>query len=162
MPTAAEIRNALHAAWLLARLDPKAMDGFDLSVEGFWRSFFAAVVAAPAYVILVIRQYDYVDAGPNIGTVVSVEALASVLSWLAFPIFATIATKLLRLGHPYVPLVVAANWATVLQVALVAIAVVAGSFLPDAQRPALALAATLVAVIYQWLVVRAALQSSGA
>ena len=45
MPSMADTKRALEGAWLIARRDPGAMSRFDLTVEGFWASFFAAVVA---------------------------------------------------------------------------------------------------------------------
>jgi hypothetical protein len=54
MPSYAEIQRALQGAWLLARGDTRGMGLFDLSVEGFWRSFAAALLAAPAYVLVLL------------------------------------------------------------------------------------------------------------
>jgi hypothetical protein len=161
MPGLAYIRRSLEGAWLLARLDPTAMDRFDLSVEGFWRSFTAALVAAPAYLLLVISQYSDASAGPHLGTIVLVEALGYGLSWIAFPTVAIFATKLLGLSHRYVALVVAGNWAAVLQLSLLAASLVVGAPLSDGLRSFLALAAVLSAVTYQWIVIRTALQTTG-
>jgi hypothetical protein len=161
MPNTAEIRRSLEGAWLLARLDPTAMSHFDLSVEGFWRSFFAAVVAAPPYMLLVANQYSNTGAGAHIGVVVFVEVLSYILSWLAFPVLAAFATKLLGLSHRYVALVVATNWAAVLQVTLLAGTMLLTGLLPEGHRSFLALAATLAAVTYQWLVIKTSLETTG-
>ena len=42
-----QIARGIRGALLLARFDARGMEYFDLSVEGFWDSFFGAVLAAP-------------------------------------------------------------------------------------------------------------------
>ena len=54
MPPKQEIVASLYGAWRLMRLDPTGMTYFNLSADGFWRSFFAAVIVAPAYVLFVV------------------------------------------------------------------------------------------------------------
>jgi hypothetical protein len=56
-----EFVRSLRGAWLLARGDAAGMGLLDLTVEGFWNSFAAALVAAPAYVLLLADRY----AGPG-------------------------------------------------------------------------------------------------
>ena len=51
MPDREEVLGALYGAYRLARIDPAGMTYFNLSFEGFWRSFFAAVLVAPAYAV---------------------------------------------------------------------------------------------------------------
>ena len=46
IPSLHEIFYGVFGAWRLFRLDPKAMAYFDNSVEGFWKSFFAAGTAS--------------------------------------------------------------------------------------------------------------------
>ncbi|MDX2142565.1 MAG: hypothetical protein SFV19_04360 [Rhodospirillaceae bacterium] len=53
IPSLREIVYGVFGAWRLARLDRSAMVHFDRTVEGFWKSFFAAAIVAPAYLILV-------------------------------------------------------------------------------------------------------------
>ena len=50
MITAREVTAALYGSWRLARLDPGGMAYFNRTVEGFWNSFFAAVIVAPGYI----------------------------------------------------------------------------------------------------------------
>jgi hypothetical protein len=161
MPFLADVRRSLEGAALLARLDPSGMERFDLSVEGFWRSFSAALIAAPPYGVLLADRYGREGMGPHVGQVLSAEFLGYALGWIAFPIAALFLTRMLGLGARYVALIVAGNWAAVLQVGLLAAAVIVAGFLPESQRGPIALTVTLAAVAYQWFVVRAALQTSG-
>ena len=161
IPSLDEIKRSLHGAWLLARRDRSGMEWFDLSIEGFFRSFFAALLVAPLYAWLVIDRYDTQGGVPaDIGAVVVGEALSYVLGWLAFPLAAMPITRFLGLGGRYVPLVVASNWASVLQVSLFVVVMLVSSLLPDSLHSSLLLLATLVALVYEWFVVRTALETS--
>jgi len=51
VPSAREMMYALYGAYRLARFDAGGMRYFDASIDGFWRSFFAAVLIAPFYLI---------------------------------------------------------------------------------------------------------------
>lgn len=161
MPGLAETKRGLEGAWAIARRDPDAMSRFDLTVEGFWASFFAAVVAAPGYLLLLVDQYSTQGLGAHLGEVAFIELLAYGVGWAIFPLAALPLTQALGLGHRYVPLVVASNWGSVLQVALLVCTTVVASVLPEPMRLTLALAAMLVALTYQWQVFRVSLQSTG-
>ncbi|HMR30931.1 MAG TPA: hypothetical protein PKA13_07330 [Geminicoccaceae bacterium] len=161
MPSLVDTKRALHGAWAIARRDPGAMSRFDLTVEGFWGSFFAAVVAAPGYLLLLVDQYAVQGLGANLGEVALVELLAYAAGWIAFPLLALPITQALGLGHRYVPLVVASNWGSVLQVALLVAFTVLATVLPEAMHVSLRLAVMLVALAYQWQVVRVSLETTG-
>jgi hypothetical protein len=161
MPSLDEIKRALEGAWLIARRDPGAMSRFDLTVDGFWASFFAAVVAAPGYFFLVADDYARRGPGAHLGEVVLIEVLAYAVVWIAFPVMALLLTQALGLGQRYVPLVVAANWGSVLQVALLVAVTLVGGLLPEGAGTVLKLTAKLLALVYQWLVIRTALETTG-
>ena len=48
MPSQREIIAALFGSWRLMRFDADGMNWFDFSSAGFWRSFYAALPAAPS------------------------------------------------------------------------------------------------------------------
>ena len=160
-PPREEIVSSLEGAWGLARRDPAALQRFNLTVEGFWNSFYAAVLCAPGYLLLVAHQYVTRGSGAGFGTILIVETLAYAVGWLVFPVTAAILTRMLGLGHRYAILVIAANWSTVLQVGLLVAALLLSGLMPAAQGNYLTLAATLVALVYQWHVIRTALATTG-
>lgn len=160
MPSLPELRSAFEGALLLARGNPAGMARFDLTVEGFWRSFLAMVIAAPAYILLLVDQYSTSGVGAHIGVVVMVEALAYVVGWCAFPVAAILLTRLLGLGSRYVALVVAGNWCGLVQVLILGAAVLVAGLAPAAVRGLVGLAALLAVLTYQWFVVRTALGTS--
>ena len=53
MITAPEVARAMYGAWRLARLDRSGIEQFGDDAEAFWRSFYAMLIAAPFYVVLI-------------------------------------------------------------------------------------------------------------
>ena len=160
MPTSAEVAHYLQGAWLLAQGNRRGFDFFDLSVEGFWRSFSAALIVAPAYLLLLLERYAATGWPEQTILALVAETVAYFLGWALFPIIAIFITRLLGLTARYIPLIVAANWSSVLQVVLYTAAVTVSLALPRDLRAPILLSATLAILAYQWFVVRTALQTT--
>jgi hypothetical protein len=161
MPTWPEIARSVQAAWLLARGDTRGLAGFDLSVDGFWKSFAAALVVAPAYVLVLLDQYRVTGWPENAWGTSLAELVSFAVGWLAFPLAAIPLTRLLELSQRYVPLIVANNWSAVIQVALYTAVVVLGTILPTELRTLTLFSATIMVLVYQWFVIRTALATTG-
>jgi hypothetical protein len=159
MPDRAEVLSALYGAYRLAWFDISGMTFFNLTVDGFWRSFFAAVLVAPAYAVLVGLRIPAEDV--NIALVLVTESIGYILAWCAFPIVALVLTRLLGLDRNYVALIVAHNWSAVLQMAAFVAVILLGGILPAAGGTLLVAATTLAILVYQWFVIRTALRTSG-
>jgi hypothetical protein len=157
MPTWPEIAHAIDAAWRLARGDASAVGRFDLSVDGFWQSFAAALVVVPAYILVLLDQYRHAGWPAEPWATAFTEGLGYVIGWIAFPLAAIPLTRLLGLSQRYVPLIVANNWSTVIQVTVYTAVVVLGAILPVQMRTTALLTATLAILVYQWFVIRSAL-----
>jgi hypothetical protein len=161
MPAREEVLSALYGAYRLAWFDASGMTYFNLTVEGFWRSFFAAVLVAPAYAILVGMRSSADAEGFNPALVFLTESIGYVLAWCAFPIVALVLTRMLGLDRNYVALIVAHNWSAVLQTAAFVAVVLLGVVLPQGVGALLVTLTTGAILVYQWFVIRTALQSSG-
>jgi hypothetical protein len=161
MPDREEILRSLYGAYLLARTDPSGMGHLNLTVEGFWRSFFAAVLVAPAYALLIGEKLAARPEALELGWVVLVHGVAYVLSWLAFPLAALVLTFALSLSRNYVALIVAVNWAQVLQTAAFLVAVLLSLVLPGLLAGLVITMVTVGVLFYQWYVVRTALETTG-
>jgi hypothetical protein len=159
MPDREEVLSALYGAYRLAWFNVSGMTYFDLTVEGFWHSFFAAVLVAPAYAVLVGLRLSVAEV--NIALVFLTETIGYVLAWCAFPAVALVLTRLLGLDRNYVALIVAHNWSAVLQMAAFVAVVLVGGILPAALGTLLVALTTLAILVYQWFVIRTALQTSG-
>jgi hypothetical protein len=160
IPSWAEVNRGLNGALLLLRRDPSGMALFDLSIEGFWKSFFAIVVAAPAYAVLAYHRWQITEAAPGLGRFASVELVSYLGGWLAFPVAAIFLTRHLGLAGRYVPLIVAVNWAAVLQAAILLGALLVASLAGGGLGTLFLLAAAFGVLLYQWFVVRTALDTT--
>lgn len=155
----AETLRSLHAAWRLACFDPQALAQFDVSIAGFWRSFFAAVVALPISVFALIPQYLRA-ADP--GAFVALEAIHYAVAWAAFPLVMVPVARFLRLTPRYIPYIIAVNWASVLQLVLflpLTVLALAGSLQGDGGAFLFILALTL-SCIYRYFIARVALETT--
>jgi hypothetical protein len=161
IPDREEVLRSLYGAWRLARADVTGMQHFNLSVEGFWRSFFAAIIVAPGYALLVVQRTLDREEGYDPGSIVVVESIAYLAAWAAFPLVAVVLTQLLGLGRHYVELIVAVNWSAVLQVAAFLAAMALGLLLPEGFAALLLAIVTGALMLYQWFVMRTALQTTG-
>lgn len=146
-------------AWRLARLDANGMGYFDTTVAGFWRSFQAAVVAAPLFTILVLLRTAEHPLSPDPLRAVFIETIGYVIGWTAFPLAAWYLAGALDRTNRYFGYIVAYNWANVIQVAaFVPIAALSASdLLPDAGIVLIALLLTAAVIYYQFFIVRTAL-----
>ena len=159
MISARETAFALSGALRLARMDPGGLGHFDTSIAGFWRSFYAAVVVAPAYVLLIAFDAALRPVGAGPLRWVLVDAIAYVIEWTAYPLAMVYIARWLACSDNYIRYIVAHNWANVLGIAV---------FLPVAAiavlNPAMAglLYLAMIAVfVYQWYVARTALKITG-
>jgi hypothetical protein len=155
-----DLSAGVYGAWRLAWADPRGLAQFDSSERGFWLSFWAAVIAAPAYALVVaINVVGPNDAGaPPVDDMrlLLVETIAYVIGWTAFPLaMVTVADRLGR-GQFYARYIVANNWGGLLEMT---------AFLPAvavaASVPALSVLPALVAIAmfaYQWFIARTALE----
>lgn len=159
LPSQAEIAKALYGAWRLARFDARGLEYFDRSLNGFWKSFFAAAIAAPAHFGLLAL------AGGEAPVVLDGlfgllrEASIYVISWLAFPLIMVYVTRHLDREERYFDYIVPYNWAGVLQIFLFLLvsALAVGGVLPEGLAGFATMAAFVAILAYQWFIARTGL-----
>jgi len=138
-----EVITALYGAYRLARFDPGGLGFFDVTVQGFWRSFFAAVLVAPLYLILLLIRYSNLPNPLPLFRFITLEAIAYVIAWVTFPLLmASLARLLDRQNLLYIPIAILAA-AGVLSIAL---------------SNTLGLMALALIVAYTWFITRTALE----
>lgn len=165
MTSLREVSTALHGAWLLARLDRSGMAYFDRSETGFWRSFTAAVLVYPAFLILLgLRVEDAESASSGLPRILIVETIGYVIAWSAFPLIMLPVTRFLGREHLWLDFIIAYNWSQVLQYGLFLVAtLLAGSGAVSTPLAAgIASAATVAVLLYEWFIARVALDTGGA
>ncbi len=163
IPSAVEIAYGLYGAWRLARLDPAGMSYFDQSLEGFWKSFFAAVLAAPAQVLIFLVQIRELEISAGPLRVIVVQFLIYVISWLAFPLVMFYLTQSLDRAKSYRGFIVAYNWAHLIQLLLVvpAVLMIASEGLPGPLANLLYMGVLVAVLGYVWFIARTALALPG-
>ncbi len=163
MITAPEVAKALYGAWRLARFDPSGLDHFDNTVEAFWRSFYAMLIAAPGHVVLVALGHSAQVATRGPVDIFLIEAIGYVIGWFAFPLVMIYIAGQLDRGERYFRYIVASNWAVVVQIGLLlaVVAVVRGFQLPALTAGYFQFAAMVAVLIYSWFITRVGLDISG-
>jgi len=169
------VRHALLTAWRVARFDSKAISEFDRSFEGFFRSFFAVVLCAPLYIIVLMAERnvaaDVATQMPSMGispiselstAVFLIEGIAYLASWAVFPLAMIGITQLIGTGQRYVPFVIAYNWSAciVLAITVVPYIVYLAGVLPLALLLILYYPITIFALVYRWRIARDALETT--
>lgn len=162
MPSLGDISSALYGAWRLLRFDAGGMAWFDISLTGFWRSFFAAVLVAPGYVIFVWLDLAGRTEPFNLGWAVIVMGAAYILGWIVFPVAAIFLTQLLQLHQRYFALIIVYNWASVPQllIMLPLTLIESSGLLPAGIARMLIMSSIAFILVYQWFVTRAALDTT--
>jgi hypothetical protein len=115
-----EIMRSLNGTWLLFLGKPGAMRFFDTSYQGFWRSFQAIVLIAPAYALTVVADRrallsDAVaDDAFNEAAYMTAKWLTLAVDWAALPLLLAGLGTFLGIRQGYMAYVVARNWSAVL------------------------------------------------
>ncbi|MCG8510047.1 MAG: hypothetical protein MI741_12540 [Rhodospirillales bacterium] len=163
MPRLGEILQALYGAYRLARFDANGMRFFDDSISGFWKSFFAAVIIAPLFFFLLSMRFQHEAAELSAFRYFSVEVIAYVIRWVAFPLIMISIAKVLDRDEKYLGFIVAYNWASVLQsgVFLTAAILALSGAIPAAAGGILSLLILAAIIIYAWFVTKTALDLPG-
>ena len=167
MPTAEEISRSLTGAWELFLDRADAMRRFDISVEGFWRSFAAVLLVAPSYAFAVLADASMVaGADPTLpvesglGMVVH-NAVALLLDWIALPLILALLARPLGISRNYSAFIVARNWCAVIAAVpfgFVGFLIVTG--LVNAELGSfLMLAALFLVLRYNYIIARRALDA---
>ncbi|MGB8276083.1 MAG: hypothetical protein WCF16_12540 [Alphaproteobacteria bacterium] len=154
----AEVVSSLEGALRLARGDAGGMACFNRSLEGFWRSFFAAIIAAPAYMALAAPVGE--GASGDLLRPVLVDAIAYVIGWVAFPLAMTYVAAVLQREDRYLGYIVAYNWAQVPQAFLYLTGAIMVRVFGIAEPLNQVLGVTVLGAIlvYTWFVARTALE----
>lgn len=161
--TARDVAYSVFGAFRLARFDAKGLDYIDRTPEGALRSFYAAVIVLPAYVlILLLRNWERISGAPLL-TALTVEGIAYVVSWTAYPVVMHTVASMLDRTARYPGFVAAYNWSSVVQMAVyVPVLVLAETgLLPEPFGDALVFGVMMAMLTYQWFVLRTALDVNG-
>jgi hypothetical protein len=158
-----EVRLALVGAWRLALGDRQGLAWFDLSQEGFWRSFRAAVLGYPLYLILLlllIGDAEWQRSGSF--RVLAVETIDYVIGWVAFPLAMLPITRRLGREHRFFAFMTVYNWCQLPELMLFVLVGLEGAagLLPSGVEQLVPLAAAAAVAVYEWFIARVALETT--
>ncbi len=159
IPDAGHVAAALAGAFRLLRFDWSGFRYFDTSIEGFWRSFFAAALILPLYIPLIVLRMDDAELANPTLRILAVEAIAYVIGWVAFPLVMAYLAQAFDRGAQYPGYIVAYNWGAAPQVVLMFLVALlrAGGLFSGALLAGLHLGVMLYLMAVQWFVARRAL-----
>jgi hypothetical protein len=159
MPSFREIVYGIYGAWRMARLDPGAMSYFERTPEAFWKSFFAAVIVAPGFAILIIDQMSQIEFEAGAARIIVVELIAYLLAWIVFPALVHQICEAIGKREAYIGYIVAFNWGKVIQMAvfLPSIGLIALGGVPGEGGWLLRWVVSILILFYEWFITRTAL-----
>lgn len=163
MSTTRETAYSIFGVYRLARLDRSGMTYLDTTPEGALRSFRAALIVLPGYVVLVLlRLWEYLG-GVSLPRFVVVQTLDYIVTWTAFAFLMYHVSRMLDRDTEYPAFLCAYNWSQVILVGLfVPILLISRfAFLPPGVGGGLLLIANMLILIYQWFIARTALNIGG-
>ena len=165
MPATAwlEVRLALVGALRLAKGDRGGLSCFDRSLDGFWRSFRAAVIAYPLYLMLLMMRVTIAEWERSGGFyIIGVETIAYVVAWVAFPLAMLTVTRWIDRSHRFFDFMVPYNWSQLPQSALFVLVGLQSTSDAISTQPAqvIEIAAAIAVLAYEWFVARVALETT--
>jgi hypothetical protein len=159
-----EVQTAVGGALRLAVGDRRGLKFFDVSIEGFWRSFRAGLICYPLYLLLVgFRVTDAQWEMSGVAPILAVETIAYVISWVGFPLLILPVSRQFGRGDRFLSFMVAYNWAQIPQTALFVLVGLAGAtgLQPPSGAHLAGLLAAIAALVYEWYIARVALAVNG-
>ncbi|MBN9020906.1 MAG: hypothetical protein J0H08_02160 [Rhizobiales bacterium] len=167
MPTIDEIARSLTGAWELFLDRADAMRRFDVSVEGFWRSFAAVFLVAPSYVFAVLADARMAAGSDPLAPVESGtgmivhNGIGLLVDWIALPLILALLARPLGISRHYSAFIVARNWSAVIAAipfGLIGLLIVSG-LVNQEFGSILMLAALFLVLRYNFIVARRALDA---
>lgn len=162
LPNRAEIAAALKGLALLLRGDARGLQYYDLSLDGFWRSFGLPLFCLAVYLILqpVNPVQAEIWADNRLGFLL-MQGLEYLLAWAAFLIAMAAICRGFGLGHRYAVFVVLYNWAQAI-VTAASLPVLAGSLIGLLPPGTLTGWSTGILLLWLYIVLQAARIGLGA
>ncbi len=165
VPAWTEVQLAVGGALRLACGDRRGLGFFDTSIDGFWRSFRAALICYPLYLLLLgFRVAAPQWEASGIAPILVVETIAFVISWVAFPLLVLPLARWLGREDRFLAFMVAYNWSQIPQTVLFALVGLDGAtgLLAPSAAQFTQLAAAVAVLVYEWYIARVALAVPGA
>jgi hypothetical protein len=158
---AGPVAYALYGALRLARLDRSGIAYFDRTLEGFWHSYQAAVLAFVPYLLSVqldITDEQWEKSGPL--RIYAAMTIGYVVFWAGYPLVILPVLRRLGRGNRIFDFLVPYNWAQFLETSalLFVQALAAGAVLPKAAGVAALATLQVATLVYEWFIAQVSLE----
>ncbi|MZR29362.1 hypothetical protein [Sneathiella litorea] len=157
-----EIVNSLYGAYLFARRDPNALSHFNISMEGFYRSFLAMILAIPLFAIENSIDYRKISTDTAIVPFLLLLCLALLVSWGTYLLIMAVLARYMGFSNHYSVFVIVYNW---MQFAIILlwlpISIIATGVLPESFSSTMTLFFIAATYIFLWYVLKVTLNLSG-
>lgn len=117
-----ELVTGIYGAWRFLHFDRAAVQYTDSSLDGVWKSFYAALVILPAVIVL---RALFVTANPDTfadaqtSRIAIVFALDYVFQWVVFPLVMFYIAETMGRSRQFAAFVAARNWSHVIQLLII-------------------------------------------
>ena len=110
-----EAAQSIRAVLRLVRRDETAFEDFNISVDGFWRSFFAAVLVAPLHFAWSYYEFGATAGqhGVGLSRYLLVDLITYVLTWTGWPLLMFYVTRAMGCGDRFLHYAIVYNWVQV-------------------------------------------------
>ena len=161
IPSTQEIVYRVYGAWRLARFDAGGAQYFEESPQAALRSFFAAALVAPAFLVTLLLTQDSPPAADPVEVTI-VVLLCYSLMWTAFPLIAYRICLVIDRERAFFRYLSADNWASVIafHFQLVVVLLLVGGVVPAVLAQLVQLALRACLLIYAWFIARSCLDVS--
>jgi hypothetical protein len=156
-----DLAAALVGVWRLMHLKIDGFLCFDATLDGFWKSYWAAVIALPPSILLIASHASGVDL-ESLDTFILAQAIGYAVSWLAYPLLMVHISQYLGLWPRYFTYMVSYNWFQIVQVlAWLPILILAMFGVPAPVMLVVSLAVNAALLFYSWFIARHGLGVDG-
>ena len=161
-----ETVTSIYGAYRLVYRDPSGLAHFNVSVQGFWHSFFALAFIAPLFWLDLYTEFATVPIaaqGMPFGDYLFERTAGYTLSWLVFPLAMYYITRFFDLEKNFLRFMIAYNWATVIQAAVVfpLSILIALGVIPEGLASFAGIVIFIALLTYAWYVAKVSLDVDG-
>ncbi|MCY4191120.1 MAG: hypothetical protein OXC54_03630 [Rhodospirillaceae bacterium] len=154
-----EAKQSVGGAVRVMRMDPNALQDFNLTIDGYWRSFYAAVYLAPIYILFLLSVPVPQDV--SIGRFWLIEIINYPLNWALWPLISYYICRGAGLVDKYTTYITVYNWAQIILSGLrMALIIIAFALFPLAVTSNLIVLSLIVVLAAEALIIRLTLDVS--
>jgi hypothetical protein len=147
---------------MLVKQDRGGVSWLDGSADGFWKSFFAAVLLAPFYALMLwLARYSTVPEA-DLTAVVLIESVSYVGAWLVWPVIASEICRYLDPSMDSRTYIVGCNWSEVwiMLIRLPVVTLGVSALLADGSYAMVSLILMVAILYYRYVIARETLPAT--